>query len=196
MTSSAAGILGATIVTLGCATNPPKPAAPPQAAGPANPLLEPWTGPWGGVPPFGRFKVADLKPALDAAMAENLAEDDRIAKDPAAPTFDNTIAALERAGHALDRVTAVYEIYTSTMNDDEVQAIEREMAPKLAAFNDQIVQNKKLFERIAAVYEKRDGFDLNAEQKALLRKVGGLTGKPEKVPKSFFDKLRDVISLD
>ncbi len=149
MTSSAAGILGATIVTLGCATNPPKPAAPPQAAGPANPLLEPWTGPWGGVPPFGRFKVADLKPALDAAMAENLAEDDRIAKDPAAPTFDNTIAALERAGHALDRVTAVYEIYTSTMNDDEVQAIEREMAPKLAAFNDQIVQNKKLFERIA-----------------------------------------------
>src|SRR5216684_858649 len=168
MTSSAAGILGATIVTLGCATNPPKPAAPPQAAGPANPLLEPWTGPWGGVPPFGRFKVADLKPALDAAMAENLAEDDRIAKDPAAPTFDNTIAALERAGHALDRVTAVYEIYTSTMNDDEVQAIEREMAPKLAAFNDQIVQNKKLFERIAAVYEKRDGFDLNAEQKRLV----------------------------
>src|SRR5216684_8218809 len=69
---------------------------------------------------------------------------------------------------ALDRVTAVYEIYTSTMNDDEVQAIEREMAPKLAAFNDQIVQNKKLFERIAAVYEKRDGFDLNAEQKRLV----------------------------
>src|SRR5260370_20533443 len=170
MTSSArptVGILGATIVTLGCATNPPKPAAPPHAAGPATPLLQPWTGPWAGVPPFGRFKVADLKPALDAAMAENLAEDDRIAKDPAAPTFDNTIAAIERAGHAPDRVTAVYEIYTSTMNDDEVQAIEREMAPKLAAFNDQIVQNKKLFERIAAVYQKRDGFDLNAEQKRL-----------------------------
>src|SRR5258708_35281010 len=166
-----AGILGATIATLGCATDPPKPAAPPQAAAPANPLIEPWTGPWGGVPPFGRFKVADLKPALGAAMAENLAEIDRIAKDPAAPTFDNTIAAMERAGHALDRVSAVYEIYTSTMNDDESQAIEREMAPKLAAFTDQILQNKKLFERIAAAYEERDGFDLNAEQKRLLGPV-------------------------
>ena len=68
-----------------------------------NPLLAPWTGPFGGVPPFGKFKVADLKPALEAAMAQNVTEIDRIAADPAAPTFENTIVAMERAGKALDR---------------------------------------------------------------------------------------------
>jgi peptidyl-dipeptidase Dcp len=157
---------------LGCAAQHGKPGAAPAAqasaaAGP-NPLLEKWTGPWGGVPPFGRFKVKDLQPALEAAMAENLAEIDRIAGDPAPATFDNTIAAMERAGHALERVSAVYGVYTSTMNDDEVQAIEREMAPKLAAFSDQITQNSRLFARIAAVYAARDGLGLNPEQRRLV----------------------------
>jgi peptidyl-dipeptidase Dcp len=157
---------------LGCAAQHAKPDAAPaaQASAPAapNPLLEKWTGPWGGVPPFGRFKVKDIKPALEAAMAENLAEIDRIARDPAPATFDNTIAAMERAGHALERVTAVYGVYTSTMNDDEVQAIEREMAPKLAAFSDQITQNSRLFARIAAVYAARDGLGLTPEQRRLV----------------------------
>jgi peptidyl-dipeptidase Dcp len=133
-----------------------------------SPLLAPWQGPWGGVPPFGRFKPADLKPALEAAMAENLAEIDRIAADSAAPTFDNTIAAMERSGHTLDRVSAVYGIYTSTMNDSEVQGIEREMSPKLAEFNDRIIQNGKLFARIAAVYAARDRLQLTPEQQRLL----------------------------
>ena len=161
-------------VLCSCAASPTKPdeAAPRSSEKPAtsqvNPLLAPWQGPWGGVPPFGRFKPADLKPALEAAMAENLAEIDRIAADPAAPTFDNTIAAMERAGHTLDRVSPVYGIYTSTMNDDEMQAIEREMSPKLAAFNDKIIQNGKLFARIAAVYAARDKLQLTPEQQRLL----------------------------
>jgi len=90
---------------------------------------------------FGRFKPADLKPALEIAMAENLAEVDRIAAEPATPTFDNTIAALERAGHTLERVSTAYNVYTSTMNDAEVQGIEREMSPRLAELNDRIFQN-------------------------------------------------------
>ncbi|HYV66913.1 MAG TPA: M3 family metallopeptidase [Myxococcales bacterium] len=131
-------------------------------------LLEPWSGPFGGVPPFGRFKPADLKPALETAMAENLAELDRLAADPTPPTFENTIAAMERTGHAFDRVASVYGVYTSTMNDAEVQAIEREMSPKLAEFGDRIFQNAKLFARIEAVYAARGKLQLAPEQQRLL----------------------------
>src|SRR5258705_7694501 len=85
-------------------------------------------------------------------MAENLADVDRIAKTPAAPTFENTIAALERAGQTLDRVQTIYGVFGSTMNGPEFQAVQREMAPRLAAFSDQITQNEALFKRIEAVY--------------------------------------------
>jgi len=157
------------VAILGCAAQPSKPdPAVSSKAEAVNPLLEAWTGPWGGVPPFGRFKISDLKPALEAAMAEQLAEIDRIAANTAQPTFDNTIAATERAGHALERVAPIYGIYTSTMNDAEVRAIEREMAPKLAAFRDRIIQNGRLFARIAAVYEARNGLTLTPEQQRLL----------------------------
>ena len=137
------------------------------SAAPANVLLAPWTGPYGGVPPFDQVKVADLQPALEAGMAQQLAEIDRIANDPAAPTFENTIAAMERTGRTLDRVSTVYGVYSSTLNDDAVQAVEREMAPKLAAFSDQITQNQKLFERIAKVYETRETAGLTPEQQRL-----------------------------
>jgi peptidyl-dipeptidase Dcp len=138
-----------------------------EAAAAANPLLAQWTGPYGGVPPFDKAKVEYLKPALEAGMAQQLAEVDRIANDPAPPTFENTIAAMERTGRQLDRVSTVYGIYSSTLNDEAVQAVEREMAPKLAAFSDQITQNAKLFERIAAVYETREKAGLTPEQQRL-----------------------------
>src|SRR5215203_1948833 len=67
----------------------------------ANPLLEKWVGPYGGVPPFDKVKIADFKPALEAAMAENLGEIDKIANEKSAPTFENTIVALERSGESL-----------------------------------------------------------------------------------------------
>jgi peptidyl-dipeptidase Dcp len=116
-------------------------------------LLAPWKGPYGGVPPFDQVRVADLKPALLDAMGENLAEIDAIAKNPQAPTFDNTIVALERSGRRLSRVSAIYGVWASTMSTTEFQAVEREMQPKLAAFGDKIHQNEALFRRIAAVYE-------------------------------------------
>jgi peptidyl-dipeptidase Dcp len=139
-----------------------------QTATPAaNPLLAPWTGPYGGVPPFDKARVEQLEPALEAGMVQQLAEIDRIAKDPAAPTFENTIAAMERTGRTLDRVSTVYGIYSSTLNDDAVQAVEREMSPKLAAFSDQITQNAALFDRIARVYETRASAGLTPEQQRL-----------------------------
>lgn len=142
-------------------------AADMPAPAPLNPLVAPWTGPYGGVPPFDRVRMADLAPALEGAMAGQLAALDAIASNPAAPTFDNTIAALERAGLGFDRVATVYGIYGGCLSDDAVQAVEREMAPKLAAFGDRIVQNRPLFERIKAVHDGRDAAGLTPEQQRL-----------------------------
>jgi peptidyl-dipeptidase Dcp len=133
-----------------------------------NPLLAPWTGPYGGVPPFDQVKVEHFPPALEAAMAEQLAEVDKIASDPAPPTFENTLAALERSGRTLDRVGTIFGVYSGTMSTPDFQKVEEEMAPKLAAFSDQITQNEKLFKRIAAVYDAREGANLTPEQKRLV----------------------------
>jgi peptidyl-dipeptidase Dcp len=140
------------------------------AAAPAaekNPLLAEWTGAYGGYPPFGEVKVEQFEPALNAAMAAQLAAVDKIAADPAPATFDNTLAALERSGRAFDRASAVYGVWSSTMSTKEFQAVEQKMEPRLAAFRDQITQNEKLFARIAAVYEARDKAGLTPEQKRL-----------------------------
>lgn len=133
----------------------------------SNPLLPKWTGPYGGVPPFDRVKVEHFKPAIEAAMAEHLEEIEVIAADPAAPDFENTFAALERAGRTLDRVMAVYYVFASTMRTPEFQEVEREMEPKLAAHRDAIVQNARLFKRVAAVYEGPGRASLDAEQQRL-----------------------------
>jgi peptidyl-dipeptidase Dcp len=159
-------IAGAAIAaTLAAATTA---GAADTAAVPTNPLLAPWTGPYGGVPAFDKARVEYLQPALEAGMAEQLAEIDRIAADPAPASFENTIAAMERSGRTLDRVGTFYGIYSSTLNDDAVQAVEREMAPKLAAFSDQITQNEALFKRIAAVYDTRETSGLTPEQQRLV----------------------------
>src|SRR6266550_7072283 len=134
----------------------------------SNPLLGEWSGPYGGVPPFDKVQVALFKPALEAAMAENLSEIENIARVRSAPTFENTIVALEKAGHTMERVTTVYGIWSSTMSNAEFQAVQREMAPKLAAFNDQITQNEELFKRIETVYNSPEKKKLNAEQQRLV----------------------------
>jgi glutamine synthetase adenylyltransferase len=120
----------------------------------ASALLAPWAGPYGGVPPFDHVRVSDFKPALEAAMAQKLAEVDEIASDVSAPTFDNTLVALERAGHAFNRVNTIYDIWSSSMNTGDFQAVEREMGPKIAAFHDAVTQNGKLFARIVSVYRQ------------------------------------------
>lgn len=132
-----------------------------------NPLLQKWTGPYGGIPPFDKVNVSDFKPALEAAMKENLDEIDRIANDPAAPSFENTIAAMERTGKTLDRVQTIYGIWSNNMNNDAFSAVETEMEPKMAAFFDKITQNEKLFKRIEAVYQSPDKAKLTSEQQRL-----------------------------
>ena len=133
----------------------------------ANPLLRPWSGPFGGVPPFDLATPVQLAPALEAGMAENLAELEAIAQNPAAATFANTIAAMERSGRLLDRAYTVYGIFSSSLNDSAVQQVERDIEPKLAAFRDRITQNEKLFSRIAAIYAARESTGLSAEEQRL-----------------------------
>jgi peptidyl-dipeptidase Dcp len=129
-----------------------------------NPLLSKWEGPYGGVPPFDRVQIPLFKPALEAAMAEQLSEVQRIASDPAPPDFENTIAALERSGRTLNRVGTLYGVWAATMSSPEYQAVQREMAPRLAAFSDQINQNEALFKRIEAVYNSPAKARLTPEQ--------------------------------
>ena len=129
-----------------------------------NPLLAKWEGPYGGVPPFDRVQIPLFKPALEAAMAEQLAETEKIANNPAPPDFENTIVALERSGQSLDRVATLYGVWSATMNSPEFQVVQREMAPRLAAFNDQITQNEALFKRIDAVYNSPAKAKLKPEQ--------------------------------
>lgn len=132
-----------------------------------NPLLAPWTGPYGGYPAFDKVKVADFKPALEAAIAENRAEILAIADNPAAPTFQNTIEALERAGDTLNRVQAIYGVWGSNVSTPDYQKVQDEMEPKLAAFGDEVTQNAKLFARIEAVYTSPDKAKLTPEQQRL-----------------------------
>ncbi|MGZ5072988.1 MAG: M3 family metallopeptidase [Usitatibacter sp.] len=133
-----------------------------------NPLLSRWSGPHGGVPPFDQVRVEHFGPALEAAMQEQLDEIESIAADPSPPTFDNTIAALERSGRTLDRVERVYSVFSSTLRSAAFQDVEREMEPKMAAFRDRIVQNARLFERISAVNARRADSGLTPEQQRLV----------------------------
>jgi len=132
-----------------------------------NPLLATWDGPYGGIPPFDRVQIPLFKPALEAAMSEQLAEIQKIANDPAPPDFENTIVALERSGRTLNRIGTVYGVWGSTMASPDYQAVQREMAPRLAGFQDQITQNEALFKRVETVYNSPAKAKLNAEQQRL-----------------------------
>ena len=136
-------------------------------AAPAD-LLAPWTGPYGGRPDFATVRVADFQPALEAGIADNLREIDAIANNPAAPTFANTILALELAGDQLNRAGAIFGVWTSNLKTPDVAAVETVMAPKLAAFGDRITQNPKLFARIDAVYNSPAKATLTPEQQRLV----------------------------
>ena len=133
-----------------------------------NPLLAKWEGPYGGVPPFDRVQIPLFKPALEAAMAQQLAETQKIADNPAPPDFENTIVALERTGRTLDRVSTLYYVWSSTMNSPEFQVVQREMEPRLAGLLDQIFQNEPLFKRIEAVYNSPAKAKLKPEQQRLV----------------------------
>ncbi|MCI0445933.1 M3 family metallopeptidase [bacterium] len=133
-----------------------------------NPLLAEWKGPYGGVPPFDQVRVSDFKPALETAMQENLTVIDAIANNSDTPNFQNTIEAMERAGAEYIRVKSIYDVWSSSMNTGDFQAVQTEMDPKIAAFTDKIIQNEKLFKRIESVYNSPEKSQLSPEQQRLI----------------------------
>jgi len=139
-----------------------------------NPLLAPWTGPYGGVPAFDTVQLSDLKSALEIGMAKNLAEIDVITANPDTPTFENTIVALERSGRDLGRVFRYWGIWSSNMSSPEFRKIQGEMAPVLSEYSSRITQNVALFARVKAVYEGEEMKTLRADQQrvVLLRYEG------------------------
>lgn len=160
-------VCGCALVFMTASSNDPSRAA--EAAHNVNPLLARWVGPYGGVPPFDKVKIADFKPALEAAMTENLAEIDKITAQKAAPTFANTIVPLERSGDTLNRVGTIFGIWSSNMNTPEFEPIDAEMSPKLAAHSDKITQNSALFKRIETIYNSPAKKKLTKEQQRLVR---------------------------
>jgi peptidyl-dipeptidase Dcp len=141
------------------------------AGGPASPLLAPWPGSWGGVPPWEAGTPEAYKEALLAAVASRRGEIDAIVRQSAAPTFENTIAAMENAGRPLDRVVRMFSVMTDNMSTEAYEALNLEMAPKLAAAADAIVFDEALFGRIRSLYETRSRQGLAPDQLRLLERT-------------------------
>ncbi len=135
----------------------------------ANPLLEAWTGPF-EAPPFDRIAPQHFEPAFEAALKQGRAEIGAIAADPAPPTFANTIEAMERSGRTLDRVAKVFFNLAGAETNDELEAIERAIAPVLSRHASDTYLNDGLFRRIDALKANQPSLGLTPEQaRALAR---------------------------
>ena len=132
-----------------------------------NPLLASYETPF-NVPPFDKIKDEHFKPAFEEALKQHNIEIDSIINNAEAPTFDNTIVALENAGSLLNSVSTVFYNLNSANTNDSIQALAKELAPQLSAHGDEINLNAKLFARVKAVYDDKDKFALDAEDLKLL----------------------------
>lgn len=116
-------------------------------------MLDPWTGLYGGVPPFHLVRVDEFSHAFDVAIAQAEREIEEIANNPEPATFENTLLALQTAGESLDRLRPLFSVHASNLNVGPIPDLEREITPKLAAHADAITQNEKLFARIESVHQ-------------------------------------------
>ncbi len=133
-----------------------------------NVLLQEWTGPYNGVPAFDKMEVKDVKEAMEKGMELSLVDIDKIANNPDAPTFENTIVAMESSGKELDRVYTYYGILSSNESSPEFRDIQTELAPKLSEYGSKISQNEKLFKRIKAVYDASQKNPLEDDQQRVV----------------------------
>lgn len=135
-----------------------------------NPLLEKFNTSF-NTPPFSKIKNEHFKPAFEAAIAKAKQEIDTITDNSEAPTFENTIAALDFSGQLLDSVSHIFFNLNSAETNDEIQKIAKEVSPMLAEFGNDVGLNEQLFARIKAVYENKANFQLTAEEDMLLDKT-------------------------
>jgi peptidyl-dipeptidase Dcp len=166
-------VFAAAIFILACnlpASGESAPANTPQQFSADNPFAQQSTLPY-HLPPFDRIKDADFRPAFEAGMIEQRKEVEAIDSNAAAPSFDNTVVALEKSGRLLDRVGSVFFNLNSSNTNPEILKIASEMAPKLAAHEDAIMLDPVLFKRLDAVYQQRAGLKLDAESMQLLERT-------------------------
>ncbi len=162
---------------LGCTSSRPtnntqlKPVATEQTVPEQNTLLAEWVGPYGGVPAFDKMNLAEVKPAIQKGMALHLVEIEAIANNPEAPTFINTIEAMEKAGEPINRAFVYYGIWSSNVSTPEFRKVQAELAPQIAEYRSRISQNKKLFTRIQAVYENTQKKSLPADQQRVVQLI-------------------------
>ncbi|QCK85865.1 M3 family metallopeptidase [Phreatobacter aquaticus] len=135
-----------------------------------NPFFRPWATPF-GIAPFGEIAIDDYRPAFERALAEHRAEVEAIATNPQAPSFANTIDALEVGGHTLDRLCGVFFNIAGSDATDAIQAIQRDMAPLLAKHGNAISLDPRLFARVKALHDKRAELGLSSEQMRVLEKT-------------------------
>jgi peptidyl-dipeptidase Dcp len=135
-----------------------------------NPLLAEFNTPF-GVPPFDQIRMEHYLPAYRTAMQQQREAVDAIAASTEAPTFANTLEALEGSGALLTRVGNIFDAMNSSMTNDEMQRIAKEVAPLLSAHYDAILFNARLFARVKALHARKDALNLNQEQKRLLEKT-------------------------
>ncbi|TRO65069.1 M3 family metallopeptidase [Christiangramia sabulilitoris] len=136
-----------------------------------NPLLTDWTGPYSGVPAFDKMNVKDVKPAIRKGMEMHLAEIDKIAENPAEPTFENTIVPMEKAGSELDRAFTYYGIFSSNVSSPEFREVQKELSPEISEFSSKISQNEKLFKRIKTIYEKSRNNPLEPSEQRVIELI-------------------------
>ncbi|WP_231612207.1 M3 family metallopeptidase [Novipirellula galeiformis] len=131
-------------------------------------MLKPWTGPYGGVPPWNLVRQDEFLPAIETAIQIASEELSTIANQSEPPTFENTIIALEKAGKTLDRVETLFDVHTGNLNVGSIPDMERAIAPKLSEYRDSIYQNEKLFKRIEAIYQSDAMKSFTVAQKRLV----------------------------
>ena len=154
-------------IALGAASAAGQTPAPTAVYGPDNPFYAPSTLPF-QAPPFDKIKDSDYQPAIDAGMAMQINEVEAIANNSAPPNFENTIVALERTGQLLSRVMMVFNCVTGANTNDALQNVQAFEAPRLAAHQDAIYLNAKLFARVKAVYDQRASLHLDPESLRLV----------------------------
>jgi peptidyl-dipeptidase Dcp len=155
------------IVALAIAACPAQAQSSGAAFSPANPFYAPSDLPF-HAPPFDKIKDSDYQPAIDAGIAQQQKEIDAIAGNSAAPTFDNTVVALEKSGLLLNRVQQAFNCVTAANTDDDLQKVQDYEAPRLAAAQDAIYLNAALFARVKAVYDQRATLHLDPESLKLV----------------------------
>jgi len=151
-------------------TQEKQPAAQAQQLTQSNPFFSPFDTPY-GIPDFAKIEKDHYMPAFDHGIAENKKEIETIANSSAPATFENTIVAMEKSGEFLNNVSNVFYGLTSSMSDDKMRAIAKEVSPKLSALGDDIALNANLFARVKAVYQQKDQLELRIDQQTLLERT-------------------------